>query len=287
MAGRIRGLIPVLLAAVLAVAVPLPAAADGEMAVVDRDTVWEGRMVFDRTVVVRKGATLTLRPGTRVEFLRKDGDGDDIGDAALRVEGRLVAVGTREEPIVFTSGEEEPRPADWRFVIIEFSRDSILTHCRISYAYSGLQVHYSTVRVAHCVFSNNVDGFRFSTANVVVENCLMEGNVNGVRYEERRSRTTIRKNVIRGNQVGVFCVVESEGSTELTENNIYGNSRYNFKMGFLQKGDVEVPGNWWGTDDPGAVGESIFDGRDEPGLGKVGYEPFSPVEISPAGPDID
>lgn len=250
------------------------------------DAVWSGRRVLDHTVVVQKGATLTILPGARLEFVRRDEDDDGIGDVALRVEGRLLARGTAAEPIVFTSAEPEPKPADWMFLILEFSRDSELAHCRFSYAYSGVQMHYTTARVADCVFSRNVDGFRFSTANVQVENNLMEHNVNGVRYEERKSRTTLRRNVIRDNEIGIFCVTEAEDATVFRENNIFGNRLYNLKMGMMQARDISLPGNWWGTADPAAVEEGIFDGRDDPTLGRVGVLPLLEVEVAGAGPHI-
>lgn len=263
-----------------------PAWAAGQVEGLAADTVWSGRIVLDHTVVVRKGATLTVNPGTRVEFLPKDGDGDGIGDLALRVEGRLLAAGTRREPIVFTSASADPKPSDWMFVILEFSRDSVVEHCRFSYAYSGLQVHYSTVQVRNCVFSGNVDGFRFSTANAVAENCLMEGNVNGIRYEERKGRTRVSRNVIRNNDIGIFCVTEAEDLTVFRDNNLEGNRRYNLKMGMLQKRDISLPGNWWGTDKAGEIAATIYDGRSDPALGKVAFEPFLTLAVPGAGPDI-
>ena len=60
-------------------------------------------MVIDGSVKVTKNATLTIRPGTEVVFVRRDADGDGLGDGTLIVEGQLMAAGTREAPIVFRS----------------------------------------------------------------------------------------------------------------------------------------------------------------------------------------
>lgn len=263
------------------------AGASGAILAVSRDTEWSGRIVLDRTVVVQKGSTLTILPGTRIEFLSRDEDKDGIGDTALRIEGRIMARGTTDEPIVFTSGKSDPEPADWMFVILEFSKDSRFEYCRFSYAYSGLQVHYSTAVVSDCIFKDNVDGFRFSTANVSVENCLMKDNVNGIRYEERKSRTRIRRNIISGNEIGIFCVTGSDDRTLFSDNNIHGNRLYDFKMGLLQKKDVHLPGNWWGTTDEAVVAKRIFDGLDDPALGRVFVNPVLEFEVSAAGPHIE
>jgi hypothetical protein len=83
------------------------------------DTVYQLRGI----VQVQNGATLTIQPGTRIT-------GSPISDAANRVSAlivmrgaRLVAEGTRDRPIVFTSaatgGDADPRyPGDWGGLVI-------------------------------------------------------------------------------------------------------------------------------------------------------------------------
>ncbi len=66
---------------------------------ISEDTVWSGRILIDGIVKVAKGATLTISPGTDIAFVRRDADAHGLGDAVLAVEGRLMAVGTREQPI--------------------------------------------------------------------------------------------------------------------------------------------------------------------------------------------
>ena len=71
--------------------------------VIDNETVWSGEVTIDGVVTVKKSGRLVIEPGTRVLFVHRDHDGDGIGDSELLIEGALVARGTAESPIVFTS----------------------------------------------------------------------------------------------------------------------------------------------------------------------------------------
>jgi serine/threonine protein kinase len=64
---------------------------------------------------VRPGATLSIEPGTRIL-----GDRDTKGTLVVQPGGRLLAVGTPERPIVFTSERPEGarKPGDWGGVIL-------------------------------------------------------------------------------------------------------------------------------------------------------------------------
>lgn len=238
-----------------------------------RDETWRGEVRVRGSVVVQKGATLTILPGTVVRFEKIDVDVDGIGDSELYVEGGLVAEGTAARPILFTSAEKAPAPRDWKYLFINMSQKAVLSRCISEYAFSGVQIHFSRAAVSRCVFRNCVDGFRFSTVEGTFEGNTMTGNVYGVRYEERNSKALLARNEITGNKVGVFCVMESAGRIVIRDNRIHGNADYDFKLGNRQRADIPARGNWWGTTDAGAIREKIFDRRMEPELGAVLIEP--------------
>jgi hypothetical protein len=237
------------------------------------DETWRGEVRIRGSVVVPRGVTLTIEPGTVVRFEKIDVDGDGIGDSELYVEGNLVAEGAPGRPIVFTSAEKTPSARDWKYLFVNLSRKTILTRCVSEYAFSGVQIHFSRATVTNCLFRRNVDGFRFSTAEGTFSRNRMTENVYGVRYEERNSNAVLSGNDIAGNKVGIFCVMESTGKVTIRGNRIQGNAEYDFKLGNRQKADVPVPGNWWGTADPGAIRKRIFDRGTEAELGRVLFEP--------------
>ncbi len=256
----------------------MPAAVSGKAALpvrgIDRDETWSGTVRVRGSVIVRKGARLTILPGTVVTFEKIDIDGDGIGDSELYVEGEIVAEGAAGRPILFTSAEKAPAPRDWKYLFINLSSRAVLARCVSEYAFSGVQIHFSRASVSRCVFRNCVDGLRFSTAEGTFERNLMTGNVYGVRYEERNSKVVLARNDITGNKVGIFCVMESPGKAVIRENRIHGNADYDFKLGNRQRADIPARGNWWGTDDAAAIRSRIFDRRMEPDLGEVLFEPF-------------
>ncbi len=237
------------------------------------ETVWEGRVVVDRIVVVRTGGHLTIRPGTQVLFRRLDWDGDGIGDAELTVEGRLTAVGSPEAPILFASAESDPRPGDWKYLMVNFSPGAELAYARVAHAFSGLQVHYSPARVWRAEFTRNVDGVRFSTARLSVTQSWLHGNTHGVRFEERGHAAELADNEISDNEVGIFAVTECRDRSRFVANNLRRN-RTAVKLGWEQRRDLTFPGNHW---DPAP---EVLDRRIDPTLGAVDLEPRLPLPVA-------
>jgi len=246
------------------------------------DSVWSGDVIVVGQVVVKKGATLTILPGTTVRFAWLDEDGNGIGDGELNVEGRLVARGTREQPITFTSARERPAPKDWTYVMISTSRDSVVERCLFEYAFTGLQIHLSSALVRSSRFRSNFEALRFSTSEIAVECNDIEGNTYGIRYESRGSSGSIIRNTISGNEYGFFPVVKSASGVRIFGNNIV-NRGYNVKMGVEQREDLDFRGNWWGTAVPEAIVEGFFDKRREGSVGQVLFEPFLEKAVEPCG----
>ena len=275
-----------LLVAVLAT-VSLPAATSAADSLIVRggvaaDAVWSGSVSVVGQVVVKKGATLTILPGTSVRFAWLDEDGDGIGDGELDVEGRLVARGTREQPITFTSAREQPAPKDWTYVMISTSRESVVEYCLFEYAFTGLQVHLSSAAVRNSRFRRNFEALRFSTSAIVVERNEIAENTYGIRYESRGSTGSIARNTVADNEYGFFPVVKSTPGVRIFENNIV-NRGYNVKVGAEQREDLDFRGNWWGTAVPEAIAEGFFDKRRDGSIGRVLFEPFLDKAVEPCG----
>lgn len=235
---------------------------------IEAATTWSGEIRINGTVTVKKEGALTILPGSRIIFERIDRDGDGIGDAEIYVEGGLLAQGTEQEPILFTSAAANPQPADWKFLYIDYARQAELEHIIVEYAYSGVQIHFCKARVHHSEFRYNVDGLRFSTANVEISANDIHDNTHGIRYEERRGSGTVQGNRIIDNDIGIFAVTRCEGLTRFSDNDIVSR-RYNVKLGIEQRAPLPFPHNWWGTSDPAAIRATIYDQHFDPGLGKV------------------
>ncbi|WP_433932648.1 hypothetical protein AB3662_00605 [Sorangium cellulosum] len=80
---------------------------------IDADTTWTPRRPprLRGPVVVEAGATLTVEAGTTVLA-------DDASLLVIKPGARILANGTREAPVVFTSAHARRRPGDWGGLLI-------------------------------------------------------------------------------------------------------------------------------------------------------------------------
>lgn len=107
------------------------------------DTVWEGNVLVEGSVVVPPTVTLTVRPGTTVRFRPSSDKGEG---SALFVQGRLVASGSPDRPVVFTSDGTQPASGDWSGIVISGSaKNNLCEQCRIEYADTGIDLLSATL----------------------------------------------------------------------------------------------------------------------------------------------
>jgi parallel beta-helix repeat protein len=250
--------------------------------IISEDTVWSGTVFAVGRTVVKRGATLTILPGTTIRFLWSDVDGNRIGDGELNVEGKLIARGTPQKMITFTSDRKNPGRKDWTYVVLSMNRESVVEHCLFEYAFTGLQVHLSTAVIRDNIFRGNFEGLRFSTSDLFVEHNDFRENTYGIRYESRGSETTIAGNDISGNEYAFFPVVRNTSEVKIV-NNAIASTGYNVKMGQQQSEALDFRSNWWGSARPSVIEEGFFDGRRDGTLGRVLYEPFLTAPPEGAG----
>jgi hypothetical protein len=149
----------------------------------------------------------------------------------------------------------------------------------VHFAAWGIHSHFSPLSITGCSFSGNEGGIRFRSGPLRVSNSLFRDNGIGIRAF--RGTAEISNNIITANNKGIF-VREEGGGLTITGNNIFENIDYNVWVGDFNREDIRAGNNWWGIGDPE---ETFFDGRREPGIGMVLYDPplEQPLEISVAG----
>ena len=102
-----------------------------------------------------------------------------------------------------------------------------------------------------------------------IKHSIFEGN--SIALRAYKGSAVITENVITRNEVGIF-VRDKGGELTIRKNNIFANSEYNIRSGDFNDEDINATENWWGDGDPA---DKIFDGRKEPGIGRVHYEPYA------------
>jgi parallel beta-helix repeat protein len=237
------------------------------VAAITADTVWYGDINIKGNVAVSHGITLALKPGVRVLFSK---------GAGLKITGKIIATGEKDKRITFTSLERSVA-GDWDEIFLDHANGSIFSSCNFEYATWGIHSHFTQLLVEGCHFSNNYGGIRFRSGPVEVKHSIFEGNSIGIRAY--LGNATIIENVIMKNEIGIF-VREKGGGLTIKRNNLFSNTGYNIRLGDFNNEDVNATENYWGDGNPT---DMIFDGRKEPGIGRVHYEPYAkePFKIDP------
>lgn len=173
------------------------------------DTILEAHRHYlvSGDVTIPAGITLTIEPGVHVKF---------DGYYTLLIDGRMEAMGTEAEMIVFTSQKQVPSKDDWKR--IEFSpsgEGSQMRWCKIEYATSGIYGKGAQLTLSHNVVRNNTENgiLIFSTFDMLVEvnnNLIMNSN-KGLWLEDV-GNGTIENNIAFENQeLGIGCQESSPG----------------------------------------------------------------------------
>ena len=197
-----------------------PFIAEGELT---RDTVWSADILVAGTVVVAPHVTLTVEPGTRVSFRPTRDYRSTESRCSLMVEGRILAEGSAERPIYFTSADTAPCNGDWSMVrLLAPDAPCVFRYAVFEYAQQGLNVWRGTADISHCVFRwNNWEGVYFeSNSTGRLAHCqLVENGYNGLAAEQfntitmddcevwhrhqrrarRRDRPEIRRSLVHDN----------------------------------------------------------------------------------------
>lgn len=228
-----------------------------------------GEIIFKKAQLVPAKSVLSVAPGTTVRFAANTG---------LTVNGKLLSIGTKTQPITFTSLADKKSGA-WNELVIEQALDSSLSYTIIEYASWGIHGHFTNLTLDHILARHNNGGMRFRSGPVIIRNSVFKNNGIGIR--SYMGNATIEDNVITENEIGLFVRERGSGLT-VRRNNFFANSDYNIRSGDFNSEDIQATGNWWGSSDPA---KTIFDGRQEEGVGKVIFEPFltKPLELERAG----
>ncbi|MDD2666820.1 MAG: PKD domain-containing protein [Methanocellales archaeon] len=127
------------------------------------DTTWtlaNSPYIVVGGVLVNDGVTLTIEPGVTVKF--------DSG-FALQIDGTLIAQGTSDNMITFTSNQTTPVAGDWGYVLFSDSstdyddgQGSILEYCVVEYA-GGVSV-------------DNNGAVRMNNAHPFINYCTIRNN---------------------------------------------------------------------------------------------------------------
>lgn len=182
------------------------------------DTTWQGDVLVEGTLTVAPQTTLSIEPGTTVRFRPSAGEGG--GEAALLVQGRILATGSADRPVLFTSDGKNPAPGDWQgIVILGSSKKNLLENCRIEGAETGVDASFSTLTIRNTTVTNGITGLQFSDSLITATGGGVSKNGTGlILADSEGSFTSIE---VSQNRLGIAA---TDGSLYLDGSRIADNA---------------------------------------------------------------
>jgi len=170
-----------------------------------QDTTWSGDVYVECVYVIPRGVTLTIEPGTMVKF-RFDRNYKTFHRGGLSIAGgTVVAKGTPEEQIWFTSAAEDPINGDWNGINISDSDDSVFDYVIIEYAEMGIEQFDSSVPVTNSIIRwSNAEGLYAERSSPYFANNTLYGNgYHDIALEQYNTDVQILNNKFLGGRYSI------------------------------------------------------------------------------------
>jgi hypothetical protein len=212
---------------------------------ISQDEIWPGTIHVTGDIWVDENATITIAPGTTV-LISAGRDDQNSGVAAnwsesdkekhgpisteeyakshIEINGRIIAVGTPDEMIVFTSDSPNPNFADWSS--IELRPGSRMEYCIVEYAgRAGVGIWSNipeddSVLVSNCIIRHIFMGgiaLGGTTCARVTSNEVSDCGSEGIAVTPGGGVPYIAYNTVKHTTVGIGTLPESFA---VIENNI-------------------------------------------------------------------
>jgi len=224
--------------------------------------------ILNDVIEILPDAVLTIEPGLIIKSRFSN-----YPSTRLEVKGQLLARGTEDEPIIFTSLSDNPSAGDWGGLYFENSSGSELEYVQVKYGgrffddFSGAMyatTDYNMVHLKDSVIS--VTNSEFTDASTV--GVLLQGASSLIMVDSVIATTTT-----------AILSLSSLGST-ISGSSFENNSSYAINNLGLQ---IIAQNNWWG-DNSGPIHEDNVDGEGQVLIGDVLFDPWigqNPGNIAP------
>jgi len=200
---------------------------------ISEDTTWakaDSPFVVTGDIIVAESFTLTIEAGVKVTF--NEGK-------KLEVAGLLVAQGTSQNPIYFTSTKETPSAGAWKGIFFldsssdaqfdgeNYQSGSIIEYCVVEYAEKGISVNSASPYISRNFIRNNILGFNLvsDAASIITGNEIYDNSGGGEDHTGGMNilaaSPTIKLNTFRNNSGSKASAITYYGAGELVIENCH------------------------------------------------------------------
>lgn len=253
---------------------------------INQTVSWSGEIRITGDVVVSPTGILIIEQGTKIIFEAQTDSkksGEDPTRCELQIKGVLLAKGTANNKIVFTSSAKSPRMGDWYGIQIASSRQgSEIEYAIVEYAYDGITIKKSSPQISNSHIRYNYNSgltVEIKANPKLIANVISENGYAGI-VCRLNANPYLSENMIALNQIGVIVFGKSQpnlGSLEkgtnynIGQNTIINNVEYDFHNHSSEP--IMAENNSWGTTNINEINKQIYDSLDESKYGMVDFQP--------------
>ncbi|RMD49162.1 MAG: right-handed parallel beta-helix repeat-containing protein, partial [Ignavibacteria bacterium] len=236
------------------------------------DTKWSGEIILDGDIIVPKGISLNIEPGTKIYVLPGTDvtkSGKDKNRTEILVFGSFIANGEPNNRILFTSRNDNPQMNDWYGIILRNkSGTNLINYVTVEYAYVGL-----TTINCKAIIKNSQFRYNYYTgisaelrSKPIIQNCVLSNNDYAGLKCEYGAMPVVRFSIISGNSHGVIIFneaepilgkIEANGEVSGGYNRIFDNFDYNIYNHTYKTIYAQV--NNWLTSSTAEIMKTIYD----------------------------
>jgi len=190
-------------------------------------------VIINQDLSINKSARLTISPGTIIKF---NSEGSDI-----HVNGSIVASGTIEKPVIFTSIDDDssggntdndeyesiPSHGTWGGIWFDQTNGENLFNFA-HFKYGGINTNSGMINLLY--------------SNLVIENCIIAHSRQNGLFIDSSNMEILNTNIYSNDVAGIFS---TKSLPVIVNNNIYDNKIWGV---YNEDPSVEIDAmyNWWG-----------------------------------------
>ncbi|MCL6591947.1 MAG: PKD domain-containing protein, partial [Firmicutes bacterium] len=135
------------------------------------DEYWEGEIMITGNIIVPQGITLTIKPGTKIDFL---------GSYQILVNGKIIIDGTPDNQVMVGADTH------WNGIRLEKADPgSAIRNATIRGASVGMVIYESSASITGSTFTGNDIGLHLVHSGPLVQGCVFQGNtIYGVKEDD-------------------------------------------------------------------------------------------------------